>query len=165
MSKAPLIASAWILVAFLLLIVPFYWAIAFKWTDGGARMAEVVDHYSIVWALVLSGCVFGGIWLIIIGPFLAVSLANYKHRYRVLGAWLCSMPFHLVLRLPIGAALIAASCEPVYGTLADSQEFAGCSAYNKDMAYCGLFLDWILVAVYAVVSLAVFTLGRIFCWC
>jgi hypothetical protein len=162
MSKKFILISVWVLIAVLVIIVPFYWAIAYKRTDAGEKMDLVYQNYHANdWAIMLSGLIFGGVWL---GSILVafVATATSHNAGWIVGGIIMGMAIHLLLRLPIGAGLLVASCTASYDTTLSTTQpvLIDCTSFDKELALTGFFLDWIMLAIYIVIGLAVFTLYK-----
>ena len=159
MNSVLLLVTLWTFLLTFALVIPLYWAIAYRWTDAGEKIDLVYAEY-------VSDSVFAGVIItevILFCVFFASFLiAALKREGEIVCTIVVALCVYLIIRLPVGASVVASSCEASYLIEASSTSiFNGCSSFNKDVAMVGLFIDWVLIGCCAFLALLAATIG----WC
>jgi len=152
-DKPFFLISIWVTIGALVFFVPIYWAIAYKWTDAGARIDYVWEYYSdtgvmigALAALSVILCAFFVVWM---------SILIDDHAF-VAAFMLLGLTAHTVIRLPIFGGLVASSCDAVY--VGSEETFSYCSSIDADLVKLGYYFDYVLFALYGLIALAIVTL-------
>lgn len=96
---------------------------------------------------------------------LAFGLAGFCQGSESVFGLMIGFCVYLLIRLPVGTAIVASACEAIYNIDSSTFEsiFDGCSSYNKDVAFVGLLIDWIFLGFIVLIGLSILTIGFLFC--
>ena len=151
-DKRFFLISIWATIGALVFFVPIYWAIAYKWTDAGARIDYVWEYYS---GTGVNVGIVVVVPVLLFAFFLAwVFVLIFDHAF-VAAFMLLGLTAHTVIRLPIFGALVASSCDAVH--VGSEETFSHCSAIDADLVKLGYYFDYVLFALYGVIALGIAT--------
>lgn len=151
--------ALWSSLAALLLLLPLFWAIAFKWTNSGDQISYVVAHnkgnavgFYCSTAVI---CFFYG--------FGMAMLKGSEYLSWTGGALAISgFALHYVIRVPILFAFLAYSCEATYNDDSESS-FVRCASVDKTLMLLGFYFDYVLFGIYGIGALACWTVYAFMC--